>query len=110
MLELGELESHFQEFKNRKTPVEIVAISTDSREDAQFSQRQFPHLKVVADSDQKMCRTLAVMHGEDKAAPTTILVDGEGTVRWLFRADRFLERLSPAQLLAAIDAHMPVTK
>jgi hypothetical protein len=45
--------------------------------------------------------------GQDPAAPTTILVDGQGTVRWLFRPDRFLERLSPAQLLAAIDEHMP---
>src|SRR6516162_6341320 len=106
MTELGELESHFQEFKNRKNPVEIVAISTDNREDAQKSQAQFPHLKVVADTDQKMCRTLNVLHGEDKAAPTTILVDGQGTVRWLFRPDRFLERLSPAQLLSAVDQHM----
>ena len=110
MTELGELESHFQEFKNRRKPVEIVAISTDNREDAQKSQAQFPHLKVVADTDQKMCQTLNVMDGEDKAAPTTILVDGQGTVRWLFRPDRFLERLSSAQLLAAIDAHMFVTK
>ena len=110
MTELGELESRFQEFKNRKSPVAIVAISTDNREDAQKSQTQFPHLKVVADTDQKMCQTLNVMHGEDKAAPTTILVDGQGTVRWLFRPDRFLERLSSAQLLAAIDAHMFVTK
>jgi peroxiredoxin len=110
MTELGELESHFQEFKNRKDRVDIVAISTDNREDAQKSQTQFPHLKVVADTDQKLCQTLNVMHGEDKAAPTTILVDGQGTVLWLFRPDRFLERLSPAQLLAAIDAHLPVTK
>ena len=113
MTELGELESHFQEFNNRKNRVEIITISMDSREDAQQSQAQFPHLKVVADTDGKMCQTLSVMHpgagpgGKDTAAPTTILVDGQGTVRWLFRPDRFLERLSPAQLLAAIDEHLP---
>jgi peroxiredoxin len=112
MTELGELESHFQEFTNRKNPVAIVAISTDNREDAQKSQTQFPHLKVVADTDRKMCQALNVIHwewvgGQDPAAPTTILVDGQGTVRWLFRPDRFLERLSPAQILAAIDEHMP---
>ncbi len=60
-----------------------------------------------------VCQTLNVIHpgaghgGKDPAAPTTILVDGEGTVRWLFRPNRFLERLSPAQLLAAIEEHMP---
>jgi peroxiredoxin len=107
MTELGELESHFQEFKKGNTSVQIVAISTDKREDAQESQAQLPHLKVVADTDQKMCQTLGVMDGEDKAAPTTILVDGQGTVRWLFRPDRFLERLSPTELLDAIDKHMP---
>ena len=113
MTELGELESHFQEFKNRKNPVNIVAISMDPREDALKSQAQFPHLTVVADTDRKMCHTLNVIHpgagpgGEDAVAPTTVLVDGQGTVRWLFRPDRFIERLSPAQLLAAIDEHMP---
>src|SRR5262245_40366653 len=113
MTELGELESHFQEFKNRKNPVNIVAVSMDDREDAQKSQAQFPHLTLVADTDRKMCHTLNVMHpgagpgGDDAVAPTTILVDGQGTVRWLFRPDRFLKRLSPAQLLAAIDQHMP---
>src|SRR6516164_7512364 len=113
MTELGELESHFQEFKKGKNPVEIVAISTDNREDAQKSQTKFPHLKVVADTDQKMCQTFNVIHpgagsgGQDPAAPTTILVDGQGTVRWLFRPDRFLVRLSPTQILTAIDEHMP---
>jgi len=106
----------FPGIQEKKNPVEIVAISTDNSEDAQKSQTQFPHLKVVADTDEKMCRTLNVIHpgagfgGQDPAAPTTILVDGQGTVRWLFRPDRFLERLSPALLLAAIDAHIPVTK
>jgi peroxiredoxin len=113
MTELGELENHFQEFQKRNNPVEIVAISTDNRDDAQKSQAQFPHLKVVADTDQQMCQALSVIHpgagpaGKDPAAPTTILVDGQGTVRWLFRPDRFLERLSPAQILAAIDEHLP---
>jgi alkyl hydroperoxide reductase subunit AhpC len=107
MIELGELERHFQEFKSRNNAVDIVAISIDDREHAQKSQAQFPHLIVVADTDRKMCETLDVMHpGQDTAAPTTILVDGQGTVRWVFRADRFLETLSPAQLLAAIDKHM----
>src|SRR5262245_38213498 len=113
MIELGELERHFQKFQNRKNPVHIVAISMDEREDARKSHAQFPHLTVVADADGKMCQALHVMHpgagpgGADTVAPTTILVDGQGTVRWLFRADRFLKRLSPAELLAAVDEHMP---
>ena len=38
--------------------------------------------------------------------PTTFLVDGSGNVRWLFRPERFLVRLSPAELLAAVDANL----
>ena len=45
--------------------------------------------------------------GGDTAAPTTLLVDGGGTVRWTFRPDRFLNRLSPSQVLAAVDKEMP---
>jgi hypothetical protein len=45
--------------------------------------------------------------GSDTAAPTTFLVDGNGSVRWTFRPDRILTRLSPSELLAAIDKEMP---
>ncbi len=113
MIELGELEGHFDEFKTRSDPVEIVAISTDRREDAEKSQAQLPHLKIVADTDHRMCQALDVMHsgagadGSDVAAPTTVVLDGQGTVRWLFRPDRFLKRLSPDELRAAIDDHLP---
>lgn len=113
MIELGELERHIQDFKSRKNPVDIFAVSTDQREDAEKSQTQLPHLTVVADTDQQMCRALDVIHpgagagGSDVAAPTTVLLDGQGTVRWLFRPDRFLKRLSPDELLMAIDEHLP---
>ncbi len=60
-----------------------------------------------------MAKALQVIHpgvgpeGTDTNAPTTILVDGAGTVRWLFRADRFLTRLPPEDLLKAVDDHLP---
>lgn len=47
-------------------------------------------------------------HGDgDTTAPTTILVDGGGTVRCVFRPDSVMTRLSPAEVLAAIDKEMP---
>ncbi len=39
----------------------------------------------------------------DTNAPTTFLIDGAGKVRWLFRPDAFVVRLTPDELLAAID-------
>ncbi len=107
MTELGQLESHYREFEERQT--QVVVISLDDQPTAQVTQAQFPHLVVVADDQRFLSEALGVIHqqsapdGNDTSAPTTFLVDGKGIVRWLFRPDRFLARLSPAQLLAEID-------
>jgi peroxiredoxin len=111
MTELGQLEAHWQEFEKRK--VRVVVISIEDREAARATQAEFPHLVVVSDESRNLADAVAVIHpnsnpsGGDTAAPTTILVDGGGTVRWTFRPDRFLTRLSPSQVMAAIDKEMP---
>src|SRR5437868_5716426 len=99
MVELGELENRFQDFAKRN--VRVVAISNDNQEDSQHSQAKFPHLTIVADTDQKLAKAVEVIQpgaghdGKDTNAPTTILVDGAGYVRWLFRPDHFMTRLGP---------------
>jgi alkyl hydroperoxide reductase subunit AhpC len=108
MVELGQLEKQNAEFKKRN--VRVVAVSNDDQITARETQKDFPGLVVVADTDQNLAKALEVIHpgaavdGSDTNAPTTFLVDGAGTVRWLFRPGSFLERLSPRELLAAIDA------
>ncbi len=78
-----------------------------------MTQADFPHLVVVSDEARTLSEAVAVIHpksnpeGGDTAAPTTLLVDGTGTVRWTFRPDRVMTRLSPAQVLAAVDKEMP---
>jgi peroxiredoxin len=107
MIELGELERQHGEFNNRN--VRIIAISNDDQATAQKTQADFPNLVVISDPEQKMANALQVIHagmapdGGDTNAPTTFLIDGTGYVRWLFRPDRFLARLSPSELVAAID-------
>ena len=111
MIELGQLESQWQEFEKKK--VRVVAVSVEGREEAKATQAQFPHLIVVSDAEHKLADAMAVLHpasnpkGGDTTAPTTILVDGKGIVRWTFRPDRVLTRLSPSEVLAAIDKEMP---
>jgi peroxiredoxin len=111
MIELGQLESQWQEFEKRK--VRVVVVSVEGLEEAKATRADFPHLVVVSDAERKLSEAVAVIHpgsgpdGGDTAAPTTLLIDGSGTVRWTFRPDRVLTRLSPAQLLAAIDKEMP---
>lgn len=111
MTELGQLESQWQDFEKRKA--QIVAISVEDRDNATATQTEYPHLLVVYDDDKKLSEALDVLHpnsapdGGDTAAPTTILVDSQGVVRWLFRPDRFLTRLQPSEVLEAIDQKMP---
>ena len=111
MIELGELEKNWQEFDKRN--VRVVVVSVEGPEEAKATQADFPHLTVVADQGRGLTNAVAVLHagsapdGGDSAAPTTLLVDAKGTVCWVFRPSRIMERLTPAQLAAAIDRETP---
>lgn len=111
MVELGQLERRSKDFDQRQ--VRVVAVSNDPPEVARQTQADFPHLVIVSDAEQNMAKALQVIHhgagegGKDTNAPTTMLVDGSGSVRWLFRPDRFTVRLSPDELLEAVDSTLP---
>ncbi|MEX2121252.1 MAG: redoxin domain-containing protein [Pirellulales bacterium] len=108
MTELGQLEAEYREFEKRKA--RVVVASLEGHETAKVTQAAFPHLVVVADTDRNLAEALDVIHrqsapnGGHTAAPTTIVVDGGGTVRWTFRPQHFFRRLTPAQVLAALDS------
>lgn len=110
MTELGQLEDRFPEFAGRK--VRIVAVTLEDQSDAEIAQKEFPHLTVVSDQQQKLAGAVQAIHrganpyGGDAAAPTTLLIDGSGTVQWTFRPERYIIRLSPDELLAAVDEHL----
>jgi len=110
MTELGELERHHEEFARRNT--RVVVASLEGTEDAKKTQADFPHLVVVADAQRGLSSVADAIHPRsgpergDTSAPATLLVDRHGTVRWEYRPARFLTRLSPQELLAAIDQHV----
>src|SRR5262249_32272170 len=107
MVELGQLEAHHDEFAKRYT--RVVAVSLDGLDDSKKTQQDFPHLTVVADHEHKLVDAVAVLHagagehGEDVAAPTTILVDKHGVVRALYRPTNVASRLSASEVLATVD-------
>jgi len=88
-------------------------IANDDGPNSQLTQADYPHLVVVSDGDQHVARAMQVIHagmapgGGDTNAPTTFLIDGDATVRAVMRKDRYIARLSPDELLAAIDATWP---
>jgi peroxiredoxin len=110
MIELGELEAHHEDFSRKQA--RVVVVSVEGGELARQTKNDFPHLTVVADENRDLISKAGAVHkgaghdGEDIAAPTTILIDRNGTVKWLFRPDRPIERLSAAQVLRAIDENL----
>src|SRR5437763_13376476 len=110
MIELGQLEEHHAEFEKRNT--RVVVASVEGGDEAKETQKQFPHLVVLADPEQKLVAAAQVLHpgagksGEDIAAPTTFLIDKHGIVRSMFRPRQVIARRSAKETLAAVDADL----
>jgi alkyl hydroperoxide reductase subunit AhpC len=110
MIELVELERRHEDFARRNA--RVIVASLEGLEDAKRTQADYPHLLVIADESRGLSEAAALVHpkaapdGRDANAPTTILVDRAGTVRWLFRSPEVLERLSPDDVLQAIDSQL----
>src|SRR3954471_18738719 len=110
MIELGQLERYHEEFAHRST--RVIAVSVEGLDDAAKTQADFPHLLVLTDQGHDLAGAAGVIHpesgpdGGDTAAPTTILVDRDGNVRWLYRSAEVVARLAPAEVLQAVDRHL----
>lgn len=91
----------------------MIVVSVEGLDKARQTQANFPHLLVLADQQRSLSEAAGLLHrhaapdGSDAAAPTTILVNRQGTVRWLFRPPQIITRLSPDEVLQAVDLHMP---
>lgn len=111
MDELGELEKRHDDLVRQN--VRVIAVSNDNKGDAQETQSAFPHLLIVADTQQKFANAVKVIHsgagpgGTDTNAPTTFLLDGDGTIRWTYRPPNLAVRLTPAEVFAAIEKSFP---
>jgi peroxiredoxin len=110
MIELVQLEKRHEDFAKRN--VDVVAASVEDPDAAKESAKEFPHLKVVSDPAFGLSRAAGLVHehgapdGSDIDMPTTILVNGRGVVRWLYRSPSVVARLSPDDVLSAVDRHL----
>ena len=110
MTELVQLERRHDEFAKRNA--RVIAVSVEGLDDARKSQSEYPHLTVVSDEAHGLSEAAGLIHphaaadGGDTDVPTTILVDRGGTVRWLYRSPSVIERLSPDEVLRAIDRQL----
>jgi alkyl hydroperoxide reductase subunit AhpC len=115
MIELGQLERRSEDFARRQT--RVIAASLEGTEDAAKTQAENPHLLILADDKRGLSEAAGLIHansnphgGGDTSAPTTILVDHDGIVRWIYRSGSVVARLSPDEVLQALDAHMPAAR
>jgi alkyl hydroperoxide reductase subunit AhpC len=114
MIELGQLERRHEDFARRNT--RVIVVSLEGFDDAKKTQADFPHLLVLADQGRELSEAVELIHphaapdGSDTDAPTTILVDQNGTACWVYRSGEVIARLSPDEVLQAIDQHLPPNK
>jgi alkyl hydroperoxide reductase subunit AhpC len=107
MIELGQFESRHEEFA--KQNAHVVVASLEDSETAQKTQTEFPHLVVLADHNRNLANAAEVIHGQstpeggDTSAPTTIIMGPDGKVRWIYRSPAAIARLSPDEVLRAIE-------
>ncbi|HLJ10161.1 MAG TPA: redoxin domain-containing protein [Planctomycetaceae bacterium] len=111
MMELVQLEKRHEDFARRNS--RVIVASMEGLEDAQRTQEKFPHLLVLADSGRGLSEAIGLIDyhaapgGGDADTPTTIVVDRDGVVRWLFRPSEVISRLSPDDVLKAVDQSIP---
>jgi peroxiredoxin len=108
MIELGQLEQRAEEFAHRNT--RVIVFSMEGPEDAAKTQEKFPHLLVLADKDRGLSDAAKLVDEHHTApdgravdAPTTILVDRHGKVRQVMRPPAVIARLTPDDVLQAVD-------
>src|SRR6516165_1915233 len=110
MLELVQLEKRHADFAGRNA--DVIVVSMEGTTDAQLTQERFPHLVVLSDSGRGLADGVGLVHvhaapdGSDADMPTTILLDRNGVVRWIYRTPEVIARLSPDELLDAIDRNL----
>jgi peroxiredoxin len=109
MIELGQLEARHEDFDKRNA--RVVAVSLDNLKESALTQKQFPDLIIVSDEDKGLANAVQLIApqqsptGGETVAPTTVLIDRGGVVRWVSRKGNFLERPAPDEVLAALDQH-----
>ena len=107
MLQLGELQEYYGEFQ--RAGVGVYAVSVDPPEhNARLKARLGAGYEFLSDERGTLLDALDIRQvhrsatGKDTAIPTQYLLDRQGVVRWLYRADNWRIRPHPREALRAI--------
>jgi peroxiredoxin len=111
MIQLGQLEARHEDFAKRNA--RVVAVSLDNVEESAKTQDKFKDLVILSDADKSLANAAELiappqqhsLDGGETLAPTTVLIDRDGVVRWVSRKANYLERPTPDEVLSALDEH-----
>lgn len=91
--------------------VEVLAISPDPNERSQeLATRLGLGYRFLADPDLAVTRRYGLVHpgggseGQDVPRPATVVLDGDGVVRWFTVSRNFQVRPDPGEVLEAVRA------
>ena len=73
MVELGELEKHYDEFARRNTRVMVVSL--EGTDEAEKTKSEFPHLLVAADKGRRLDHVWVAPALADRVAGIEVLKD-----------------------------------
>lgn len=106
-MQLGELQQYYGEFQ--RAGVQIYAVSVDPPEhNARLKARLGAGYEFLSDERGELLDALNIRQahrsvtGKDTAIPTQYLLDREGVVRWVYRAENWRIRPHPQEALRAI--------
>ena len=114
MVQLGELQGYYGEFQ--RAGIEVYAVSVDPPEhNARLKARLGAGYEFLSDERGVLLDALDIrqanrsMTGKDTAIPTQYLVDREGIVRWIYRAETWRVRPHPREALRAVEGLQQAT-
>ena len=109
MSELQGLQLSIDEFRRRRCA--IVGVVVDPPEtNASLARQVDLTYPILADPTLRAIDAYGLRHpgggpeGRDIAHSASVLIDGDGVVRWTSVTDNFRRRPTPATVLAAVDA------
>jgi peroxiredoxin len=112
-VQLGELQEYYGAFQ--KAGVAVYAVSVDPPElNAHLRRRLGSGYEFLSDMKGALLDALAIrqshasLTGEDVAIPTQYLIDRDGIVRWVYRANTWRLRPHPREALEAIERSLSI--
>jgi peroxiredoxin len=106
-VQLGELRDYYAEFQ--KAGVKLYAVSVDPPvQNARLKSRLGAGFEFLSDERGQLLDALEIrqahrsMTGKDTAIPTQYLLDTNGIIRWVYRAETWRVRPHPREALEAI--------